>query len=461
MSPKEGRIDVKEILKEIQIYVFQRRLRVKEAFADFDPHRHHLITKSQFIRVIDTSLQSYLQPHQADALAEYYDANGNGMIHYISFCDDIDEVFCPTKGLEAISPTLEVPQPGYGINTAFIPRDIGQRFTDFDRHNTGSITATQFFRKFPLYEALTPHEKDILQQRYGYEGNGCEMMNYKSLLQDIEDITNPTATTTKEESSPPHKTGEDQHTVWGDKWYNTSLPLIQLLQAKVVERRLRLREYFKDFDPLKKGTCKRAHVLCVLTLLKLHLSPQELDGLLNEYSTTTAYDDNGDTFHYLQLCEEVDAVFADKRVCEDLNLQTSMPGPQDTNPARRNARQLTQEEITHIKRIEEHVAARVQRLRILLKPQFLNFDKCGRQTVTVSQFKRVFATLGFDQDLTEQEMDLLARKYTNMGNTLEVNYRDFCSTVDPSPPLCVDNSLAKNILPSNYHDRTGQVIRQQ
>ncbi|KAF4698514.1 hypothetical protein FOZ63_012218 [Perkinsus olseni] len=138
-----------------------------------------------------------------------------------------------------------------------------------------------------------------------------------------------------------------------------------------------------------------------------------------------------------------------------------MPGPQDTNPARRNARQLTQEEITHIKRIEEHVAARVQRLRILLKPQFLNFDKCGRQTVTVSQFKRVFATLGFDQDLTEQEMDLLARKYTNMGNTLEVNYRDFCSTVDPSPPLCVDNSLAKNILPSNYHDRTGQVIRQQ
>ncbi|KAF4698675.1 hypothetical protein FOZ62_014964, partial [Perkinsus olseni] len=122
-----------------------------------------------------------------------------------------------------------------------------------------------------------------------------------------------------------------------------------------------------------------------------------------------------DTFHYLQLCEEVDAVFADKRVCEDLNLQTSMPGPQDTSPARRNARQLTQEEITHIKRIEKHVAARVQRLRILLKPQFLNFDKCGRQTVTVSQFKRVFATLGFDQDLTEQEMDLLARKYTNMG----------------------------------------------
>ncbi|KAF4689084.1 hypothetical protein FOZ63_029549, partial [Perkinsus olseni] len=260
----------------------KKGLRVKEAFADFDPHRHHLITKSQFIRVLDTSLQSYLQPHQADALAEYYDVNGNGMIHYISFCDDIDEVFCPTEGLEAISPTLEVPQPGYDLTTAFIPKDLGQRydtelgdllyrlglicrtkgfslpyqFTDFDRHNTGSITATQFFRKFPLYEALTPHEKDILQQRYGYEGNGCEMMNYKSLLQDIEDITNPT-TTAEEESSPPHKTGEEQHTVWGDKWYNTSLPLIQLLQAKVVERRLRLREYFKDFDPLKKGTCKR------------------------------------------------------------------------------------------------------------------------------------------------------------------------------------------------------------
>lgn len=33
-------------------------LRIDEAFADFDPYRHKVITSTQFIRVLDTILRS-------------------------------------------------------------------------------------------------------------------------------------------------------------------------------------------------------------------------------------------------------------------------------------------------------------------------------------------------------------------------------------------------------------------
>ncbi|EER15389.1 hypothetical protein Pmar_PMAR018741 [Perkinsus marinus ATCC 50983] len=87
---------IQEIIKKIQRYVFERRLRIDEAFADFDPYRHKVITSTQFIRAYEL-------------LAQYYQVQ-NGMIHYANFCDDVNKVFCLYKHLEKY-PTVEIPQP--------------------------------------------------------------------------------------------------------------------------------------------------------------------------------------------------------------------------------------------------------------------------------------------------------------------------------------------------------------
>ncbi|KAF4664331.1 hypothetical protein FOL47_005195 [Perkinsus chesapeaki] len=502
---------VKNIITAIQAYIFPRRVRMMEAFADFDPLRHRHITRGQFVRVLDT-LQLNLSHAEATALADNYDDGLDG-VRYVDFCDDVDTIFCCSKHLET-SPTMEVPPPGHGVNTRFVPNDLGEkfdpqlgellyrlaivcktrgfslkyqshngRFGDFDRHNTGSITASQFFRKFPLYEALTDQEKDLLQQRYGFVKNGCEMVDYETLREDMEaaGVNSLGYTPTYDLLAARFSYKGEGDPAARDKWRNSSLSLTQQLQARVAERRLRLKEYFEDFDTLKKGACKEGRkafgcchldraacqAICMPCLLYCgcicHHSSWKSYGtntrlkMANDIKSVRYCLSRAREFYYLALCEEIDVVFSDKRVADDPVYQTDMPGPKDTAAARRNARELSAEETAVINQIEGDVAAKVKQLRILLKPQFLNFDKCGRQTVTVSQFKRVFATLGFE--LTDDEMNLLAKKYTNMGNTLEVNYRDFCRAVDPPPPLCVDNSIAKNVLPSNYHDRKGRVLR--
>merc|ERR1712096_409877 len=70
----------------------------------------------------------------------------------------------------------------------------------------------------------------------------------------------------------------------------------------------------------------------------------------------------------------------------------------------------------------------VQR-RIFLKPMFLDFDPCRSGHISKNQFARALGSLGFE--LTEDETNILATKYCDLGNKHDMNYVWFCKYCDP------------------------------
>lgn len=61
--------------------------------------------------------------------------------------------------------------------------------------------------------------------------------------------------------------------------------------------------------------------------------------------------------------------------------------------------------------------------RILMKPNFKDFDRANTGHVTKEQFTRVLTTLGINLDY--QTYEILARKYMDKGSQKEVNYMAF------------------------------------
>ena len=67
--------------------------------------------------------------------------------------------------------------------------------------------------------------------------------------------------------------------------------------------------------------------------------------------------------------------------------------------------------------------------RILLKPDFMDFDRSKSQHITQQQFLRVLKKLNLMPE-SDEVFDLIIRKYCDRGNNKEVNYFKFCKDVD-------------------------------
>merc|ERR1712093_839182 len=67
-------------------------------------------------------------------------------------------------------------------------------------------------------------------------------------------------------------------------WSQKAMTAVQKVQAKVVERRVRLREHFQDFDPLRKGFCSLGQVKSVFSLLKVEVDTEVFDELSKCYT---------------------------------------------------------------------------------------------------------------------------------------------------------------------------------
>jgi hypothetical protein len=112
---------------------------------------------------------------------------------------------------------------------------------------------------------------------------------------------------------------------------------------------------------------------------------------------------------------------------------------------------LTPEDEYEVSRVEEDIRARVLQRRIPLKPSFEDFDPARHGHVSKNQFGRALGSLGFE--LTEDEVNILALKYCDMGNKFEMNYWDFCDACDPI--LIPTEDKRVNLKPSNtYFTRT-------
>jgi hypothetical protein len=126
------------------------------------------------------------------------------------------------------------------------------------------------------------------------------------------------------------------------------------LQAFVAKDGIRIRQFFIDFDKLRKGTCGDAAFRTCLGTLQIKLDMTEIDAIINKYKTGVANLVNYDSF-----CKNIDRVFTDE--CSD---------PKGVIHAAQSAANFNDDEKDHLMAIMNGMVTLIKAHRILLKPAF-------------------------------------------------------------------------------------------
>jgi len=191
------------------------------------------------------------------------------------------------------------------------------------------------------------------------------------------------------------------------------------------ERRLRLRDIFREGDTLKNGLITRSKMYTALAVLGISFSPQEYHTLFDNFATADGH------FSYVDCAAAVEAsisktkgvggngAVAARAIMQRGRIQTSDVIDADEKAA--------------LERIEEMIANRCISRRLELFPVLEDLSRSRWATsghVTESQFVRAIKALNLDLDLTEKDMNTLLEKYCDTELANEFNYLDFCKSIE-------------------------------
>jgi len=309
----------------------------------------------------------------------------------------------------------------------------------------GKVTVNQFRRHFPFKKEFSEEDLAVLIQRYSTDAGD---FHFQSLHNDISEGA----------ASDPQPFPRSDLALRRDvnEWSHHHLSPVEKLQAKVVEKRVRLHEHFQDFDALRKGFCTVGQVKTVFTILNLEkeLDRSDFEALVESYTREDGM------FCYKLFCADIDKAFTVPGLEKSPQLNIVMPDASTTAPARRNRMALTPSRRQQVMDLEEMIRSQVKVRRPQLRQRFKDMDKTNRNHVTRSQFARVMHMLGFE--LNDTALDLLCRVYCDFGNHNEFNYLDFCTSCDPPTDeerIAMHQHMSpyQDRLPSKYFDSRGMV----
>uniref|UniRef100_A0A7S1RWH5 EF-hand domain-containing protein n=1 Tax=Alexandrium catenella TaxID=2925 RepID=A0A7S1RWH5_ALECA len=448
---------VGEIVREIQAFVFSRRVRLKESFLDFDPLRSGRCTLPHFSRALgQAGLQ--LTQRQTELIADHFTEAGGRVqrpqsVNYAKFSQVVDEVF--NTGDTGATRRMTSSPSSTMMGASFKRRDVGDEermmnllhkvavlcktrgivlkycYTDQDRAPTsspsrmnpksgGKVTKNQFVRSFPFKKEFADWELEALAERYrvgGPESTSVGDVHFMALHNDVMEAT--------DHEMPPFPRSDLVLKPDGAEWSHQRLHPVQRLQSKVVERRLRLCEHFQDFDPLRKGVCTVGQTKTVFTMMDL---TKEIDRVEFDMVAGAYMRDDG-LFCYKDFCADIDKGFTMPNLESDPLAMTTMPDASSTAPGRRNRITMTPSKLKRVDALEDQLRSRVRKRGVSLKPAFQDMDRTNRGHVSRNQFARILHMLGFELD--ERQIGLLCTKYCDLGNHNDVNYAAFMQSVDP------------------------------
>ncbi|KAJ2997789.1 hypothetical protein HDV02_005158 [Globomyces sp. JEL0801] len=424
--------------------IYGMRIRLPELFHDFDPLRSGLMTESRFIRCIAGSLERgkghHLTPEEVQIIVEEYRVPNSNMIKWREFVDNIDKVFgaqafkvgeVPIQNVELpfrrpVSPkslaTLkEVLKrlKAYGQHHGTDPKSW---FTDFDKHKKGWVNYNQFRRGMPQ-NLLSIDEEDLLLERYG--DSHSETVNYFKLHTDV--TRKPPRPALYETQLlhrfknvpgdyPPIGTEEVLHTTVT----TNEEPLDTIVEDKikqfVYKNRLRLTEFFKDYDRHNSGVVTQSQFLTGIVLARLPVEESGLQVLVKKYATADG------RANYRDMCIFTINNLEQNPLC-DLKPPSREWLIQSSNP-------LEPSEEESFKKIIHRLHTLMKERRLLLSPFFKDYEKylgnMGR--VTKSHFSRLLTMMGLN--LSEEDLHILFRKYSDEKDG-RINYMEFIRNVDP------------------------------
>lgn len=179
-------------------------------------------------------------------------------------------------------------------------------------------------------------------------------------------------------------------------------------------KRVRIEQFFIDFDKLRKGHVTKNQFSSILSQLNFNFTKAEYDQLASKYETS----DPERFFNYVAFCESINKAFTTKGIDKVPTAKVPAVTREDTDLAR--YKYLGGNDDARIFQILNEYKRAVQVRRIHLKPVFQDFDKTRNGHVTKIQFLRVLDLLKISAP--EHVTQLLLRRYMDKGNVDEVNY---------------------------------------
>jgi Ca2+-binding EF-hand superfamily protein len=191
--------------------------------------------------------------------------------------------------------------------------------------------------------------------------------------------------------------------------------IIDKIKNTVKINRIRLNEFFEDFDPLRKGTCSKAKFRTALDMANLHLREDEFVILEQFFSVP----DENDKVYYKDLVEEVETVFTIKGLEKDPLLRPKdYVIPDFLNPTKR----LSAEEADFLDKTMRKLALLSIKYRVMAKSFFRDNDRANIGIVPSSRFASLLSFFKLHTD--EKEMNILIKRFSGK-NSIEINYYDF------------------------------------
>ncbi|CAG9864019.1 unnamed protein product [Phyllotreta striolata] len=459
--------DVWRTCNKIRAAIFRMGINLFDYFSRLDPHNNCLISESQFISVINGQLRAIigLSEQEVGELADYFRVP-DGRIYYTQLCDVIHNSVPQFSQNAPLITGLEWEDPLHTnrlsvseerrisilltkIATLVNFRKIILRpyFQDYElvSKNNGTISIAHFARILAYLEILLSADdfnllvKKFIKDSYtvnyvGFVLSIDEIINYLNshgiidLCGDLMDLFPGKVITTELPKLPRPEIGKIMaaqlfgkqnvfHPALKEpKNIEHILTTISNLQDHVLKNRLRVAEFFRDFDVFKCGRITVAQFIRGLDALVLcgrqrfFLSLPDVEAIVNQYR---------DPMDFSRVCwrtfeDDIEHVFTVKELEKYPNVVVESPpqnvkelpplGGKNWQKVNTKSRDLCEEAVQKVKH-------KITHRRILLKPVFRDFDKFNNGHISRAQMRQAFDSNAIF--LSDEEIAALEDRYNN------------------------------------------------
>jgi Ca2+-binding EF-hand superfamily protein len=141
------------------------------------------------------------------------------------------------------------------------------------------------------------------------------------------------------------------------------------IQNVVVVKRIRIGEFFRDYDKLRKGKVTPNQFTTVLCMCDFNLTDEEFDYLIEKYKTEDAM------VNYSSFVENIDSAFTLKGIEKNPSIKVPTIHREETREKGKKLLEFDENEKEAIQDIMEAYRDVVRTRRLNLKPMFQDFDR--------------------------------------------------------------------------------------
>ena len=261
-------------------------------------------------------------------------------------------------------------------------------FADFDRSKSQHITSQQFLRVMKNLNIMPPSDEvfSLITRRYCDRGNTKEV-NYYNFCKDVdrpEDMF-PVYMAKRPQGDQAVKLGvrpKQKSTFFKEPTENIDVTENRFMQAHVdisndpsdveerikamvVMKRVRIEEFFRDFDKLRKGRVTRNQFKSILSSMNFNLTNDEFKALAKKYETA----DPERFFRYVDFVANINKAFTISGIDKNPTTRVAPVTSHDTLLARRKYLAGGADD-TEVQMILDEYRTAVKNNRIHLKPVF-------------------------------------------------------------------------------------------